>query len=308
MNIAVELRHLRYFVAVAEELSLTRAARRLNTVSPSLGNQIRQLEELVGTTLLHREGHHLALTEAGRLMLSEARRILEEVGLVLEKVQCAGEAEAARLSIGVYHGAEWRVFPRLLPFMRAQCPLLDLRFRTMNPVEMLDALRMRTIDAAIMRGPVCEPEIATERVLTDRIMAVVPARHPLARLKRIPLDELAELPFVIISQEVAPQLRQLVSQIAEDAGVQIRASVETENMLSTVITVDAVSGFSLLPQYVERILPKTVVARPLAISPPPTGPLIAAYRTGNTQPNLTLFLQKLLECFQDEAEIGPLIN
>ena len=297
MNISIELRHLRYFIAVAEELNLTHAAKRLNTVAPSLGNQIRQLEEFVGEALLHREGHKLALTEAGRTLLNESRKLFLDLEVMLEKVHCAGQAEGTRITIAVFHGAEWRLYPKLLPFMRAHCSKLDLRFRTMNPPEMLEAIRNRTIDVALMRGPILEDEIATKLILTDKFMAVIPAQHALAKLKRIALKDLADLPFVAISRDVAPQLHQLVDKLASEAGVQFRRSVETEDLLSTVITVGTANGFALLPHYVEDILPKTVVVRPLDITPTPTGELVAAYRKGNSHASLHLFLDKLRECF-----------
>ncbi len=189
---------------------------------------------------------------------------------MLERVQCAGQAEADELTVGFYHGAEWRVFPHLLPFIRSRSPRLELRLRNMNPSEQIEALRNRTIDVGILRGPISEPQISTELVLTDKVLALIPARHPLARLKRVTLKQLAELPLVTISRRVSPAIDQMVTTLAANAGVQFRTVLETENLPTSVITVAAIGGVTLAPAYVGQILPKTVVARHLAMTPAPT--------------------------------------
>jgi LysR family hca operon transcriptional activator len=302
MNANIELRHLRYFMAVAEELNLTRAAERLHTVQPSLGHQIRQLEEFIGVRLFHRDGRRLALTEAGRTLLIDSRKMLQEFDIMLERVRCAGQTEADELNVGFYHGAEWRIFPQLLPFIRSQCPRLELRLRNMNPAEQVEALRNRTIDVGLLRGPLSEPEITTELILSDKIHAIIQARHPLAKLKRVSLQQLADLPFVTISRGVAPVYERMMVSLAAEAGVQFRTVLETDNILTSLITVGAVGGVTLAPAYVGQILPKTVVARQLAITPTPTTDLLVAYHSGTTKPLLTLFLAQVHDCFREEQK------
>lgn len=302
MNPKIELRHLRYFVAVAEELNFTRAAERMHTVQPSLGHQIHQLEEFVGVPLLRREGRRLALTEAGRTLLIESRRMMQELDIVFERVQLAGQTEADKLTVGFFHGAEWRVFPQLLPFLRSHCPRLELRLRNLPPPEQLAALRNRTIDVGFLRGPISEPEITTEFVLSDKILALIPARHPLAKLKRVSLQKLAELPFVTVSRSVAPVFHQSVVSLTAEAGVHFRSVLETESTLATLSAVGTGEGFTLLPAYVGQMLPKTVVARQLAVTPTPKAHLFVAYRTGEMKPMLKLFLTQLHDCFREEQE------
>lgn len=303
MNHKIELRHLRYFVTVAEELNLTRAAELLHTVQPSLGRQIHLLEEYLGVPLLRREGRKMELTEAGGTLLTESRILLQEFDSMLERVQSAGRIAAGKLVVGFFHGGEWRVFPRVLPLIRSQCPSLELQLRGLAPPEQIVALRNRTIDVGFLRGPISEPKITTEWVLSDQILAMIPAQHSLAKLKRVSLQKLADLPFVVMRWSTAPSLHELVYSLGAKAGVKFRTVLETESILATLSAVGAGEGFSLLPAYIGEMLPKTVVARQLALTPTPTTDLFAAYLTGNTNPMLKLFLTQLHDCLREAETI-----
>lgn len=290
----MELRHLRYFVAVAEQLSMSRAAESLHTAQPSLGRQIRQLESFVGAPLLTRRKHHWELTEAGRTLLAEARRALQGLDSMVQMVQQVGHEEAGRIVAGFSPGAASAVLSRLLPLLKSCHPEIKLVLRSLYSAEQVAALKSRTINVAFLRGPVNDPDIASEIIRRDRIMALIPSQHPMARLKRVPLAKLAELPLIL-----SRVFRDDVEALAARAGVTFRPALETDNILPTLSAVGAGLGFSLLPDHYEQILPKTVVARPLTLTPAPTVDLVVAHRAGDALPVLSVFLSVVHNCFRN---------
>jgi LysR family hca operon transcriptional activator len=307
---SIELRHLRYFVAVAEELNITKAAARLHTVQPSLGRQIYQLEEFVGVPLLLREGHRLALTEAGRIMLGESRRILHELELIIEQLQREANMTAGRITVGFFPGGELRVFPQLLPYLRSNYPDIELVLRSLKASEQLAALRNRTMDAGFLRGPIeDEPQITYETVFTDEIMAFLPAKHPLAKEHHISLRKFAQVPMVELSSLEAPAFNQFVVSLGEEVGIKFRCVLKTESTFATLSAVGAGIGCCLLPSYLEQLMPSTIVARRLNRTPPTTIDLLLVYRKDDTRHNLMVFLSAVRNCFrneqQDESKRGP---
>lgn len=288
----MELRHLRYFVAVAEQLSMSRAAERLHTAEPSLGRQIRQLEQFVGAPLLTRRKHKWELTEAGEIMLAEARRALEGLDSMVQIVRQVGNQEAGQIVAGFSPGASSAVLSRLLPLLKERHPEIKLILRSLYSMEQMAALKSRTISVAFLRGPVSGREIASEVIRRDRIMALIPSGHPLAKLKRVPLRKLAQLPLIL-----SRVFKDDISAIAARGAVSFRTALETDSILPTLSAVGAGLGFSLLPDHYEQILPASVTARPLALSPAPTVDLVVAYRTGDNLPVLSALLAAVRECF-----------
>jgi LysR family hca operon transcriptional activator len=296
-NTNVELRHLRYFVAVGEELNLTRAAERLHTVRPSLSRQISQLEEIFGIRLLCRHGHQLELTDAGRTLVDDAKKLLQDFDFIFDRVRRVAQLEAGRLTIGFFPAAEWRVLPRLLPYLRSQHPDLQILLRILTHNEQITALQNRTINAGFLRHPISDPELSFEAIHRDKIIAVLPARHELARLRRVPLSKLAKLPLVRPNREVSPGLNEVLDALAAQAGVQFRPVMETEHMFGTLAAVAAGHGFSLLPQFSEWE-PKMIVCRALALTTTPTIDLLMVYRKNDVNPVLARFLAAVRECFR----------
>lgn len=293
----MELRHLRYFVAVAEQMSISRAAERLHTAQPSLGRQIRQLESLLDTPLLTRSRHHWELTEAGAVLLTEAKRILRELDAAVLKVQQAGHQEAGRIVAGFSPGAASAVLSRLLPLLKARHPEIKLVLRSLYSSEQVAAILERSITVGFLRGPVENPQIASEVIRRDRMMALIPSRHPLAKLKQVPVEKLAELPLIL-----SRTFREDLEALAAQSGVKFQTALETDNILPTLSAVGAGLGFSVLPDHYQQILPDTVVSRRMALTPEPTVDLVVAYRVGDTRPALAAFLAVVRNCFK---KLGP---
>lgn len=299
----MDLRYLRYFIAVAEERSFTAAAERMNTVQPSLSQQIKRLEDVyVGTPLFHRDKHHVELTEAGRVFLVEARAILSSVDRAIELARQVARGETGQLTIGFVPGAEGKVFPYVLPILRTRCPEVHLTLRSLDTPEQIEALRHHSIDVAFLRGPVEDRSLICEPVVREEILAAVPAQHEIARRERISVASLAELPLVQVARSSAPAVHDAAKRIAAAAGVSFKPVLETDNVLGTLNAVGSGLGFSLLPDYVRQICPPTVAIRPLEIEPPPYIDLAVAYREGDDLPALLVFLNLLRTWI---AERGP---
>jgi LysR family hca operon transcriptional activator len=288
-------RYLRYFIAVAEELSFTRAAERLHTVQPSLSQQIRRLEEIVGTPLFHREKHRLRLTEAGRIFLQESRTILQYTSRAITLARQAARAEAGFMTIGFVPGVEGKIFPSVLPILRAKYPDIELSLRSLTSPQQMEALQNGEINIGFMRPPIEGDEVLSEVVLREKIIAVVPANHPLAKLKRISVRALAKLPFLEVARHTAPFLHDTAKEIAAQAGVTFNSILPGENVLMSLSEVAAGLGFCLLPDNVRQILPPNVAAKPLDCDPEPEFPLLVAYRKDERLPAVAFFLSLLRE-------------
>lgn len=296
----MELRYLRYFVAVAEELNFTRAAERLHTAQPSLSRQIRQLEEIVGAPLFDRDKHHVQLTTAGRVMLREARQILHKTDDAVVLARRAADDQARQLTIGFVVSAEMKVLPHILPLLAKRSPQLRVVVRSLRTPEQIAALHARTIDVGLLRPPVDDPEITTELVLRDALVVVLPINHPLAAMSSVPLSMLSPLPCVAVPRASAPALHDAILEACRKAGVELRVMQDADNVLANLNLVSAGLGFSFAPDYVRSILPKSVVARPLAGKPLPGVKLLAAHRRGDTSLAVRALMDAVHCCFAEK--------
>jgi LysR family hca operon transcriptional activator len=300
----MELRHLRYFVAVAEELNFTRAAKRLHTAQPWLSQQIIQLEEAVGTKLLERNKHEVKVTAAGRVFLRDCREILQKIDQSVELAVKVAHAEVGELSVGLSPPAEVLVMPKL-PSIINEVPGVTAQLHCMSTPQQLAALRRYTIDVGFLRGPVEEPDLVSEEILREGIVVVLPAKHRLANTKRISVRMLRDLPCITISRNAGWPLRDIVSSLYKQADLRVRAAQEADGVYGHLNMVAAGLGFALLPEYVKSILPRGVVTKPLEWQPTPSISLVAAYRAGDELPILGAFLKVLREHFARTSQHHP---
>lgn len=291
-------RHLRYFIAVAQDLSFTRAAERLHIVQPSLSQQIQRLEEIVGTPLFYRSKHHVELTEAGRVFLQQAQEILEVTDRAFTTARKAARAEIGQLIIGFVPGTERDIFPRILPELKERCPDIELSLRGMSSPDQIAALLSSEIHVGFLRGPINDDQLAHEVVLRQRIVVALPANHPAAKLARIPLSVLASMPVVRVSLKNAPALEKITAELEVQAGVRFRTAINSENILTTLTAVGSGLGFSFLPDYGRHIAPSTVTVVPLDLENPPELELLIAYRKDGRLPAVAFFLNLLRDCIQ----------
>ncbi len=290
----MELRHLRYFVAVAEVGSLTVAAKqRLHTSQPSLSRQIRDLEHEVGARLLTRRARGIELTPAGRVFLDHAR-------LVLTQVEAAGEA-ARRVAhpskpcfrMGFLTGHELKWMPEALRILRDELPNIDVMVSSQYSPLLADGLSKGKIDAAFLRREKGRPELAYRVLVKETLMVVLPSDHRLAARKAITPKELAGETFVIVSN-TAPVLRAVIDKYLKRSGIDITPAHEADHLAMGMSLIASTGGLGLLPAYAQNFLPSTVTSRPLK-GDAPTVDLVLGYRKSNQSPVLKLLLSRLDE-------------
>ena len=291
----MELRHLRYFVAVGEELSFSRAARRLHTAQPSLSQQIRDLEREVGCTLLERDHHHVSLTPAGHAFLSEARLTLGQAERAAELARLAVRSNPNQIRVGLLPGYEAFFLSRLLPVLSERISEISLSIRSLPSNELLGALRRATIDVALTRPPVNEEQFAFEAVRDEPLLAILPAKHRLARAKRISIGQLAKERWIMPHLDLTGAIvRRSIVTYLEQAEIEPVSIQETDNVLANLVLVGSGMGVALLPQYVEDLRLDTVICKPLAGNPP-TLQLLMVYGRKDPSPPLKSFLAILRE-------------
>ncbi|MGE4372492.1 MAG: LysR substrate-binding domain-containing protein [Xanthobacter sp.] len=290
----MELRHLRYFVAVAEELNFTRAAARLNTAQPSFSQQIRDLEAEIGTPLLMRTKRRVELTDAGRVFLDEARLVLAQSQRAVTLARRAAQMEARKLTIGFLPSAEVKIFPTMLSVMRARFPDLNPVFRSLTTAEQMEALSRREIDVGFVRMPVTDPALAWKTVLTERLAAIIPADHPLASASAIDIRELEQTPFLRITPEQAGGLHDIVERYLREHQVAITPAQDVDNVTTMMTLVGLGTGFALLPDYVSHLLFRNVTTRPLQDDAPDVE-LVMAWHRENDSPDLAAFRDLVCE-------------
>jgi DNA-binding transcriptional LysR family regulator len=260
----MDLRYLRYFVIVAEELNFTRAAERLSTAQPSLSVQIRRLEMEVGAELFAREGRGVSLTDAGRIFLERARRILIDVDQSVALTRRTAKGEFGNLSIGYDAPAEFRVFPQIVPLFRKNWPDVHLRFNSLKNSQTLEGLRRDELDIGFIFLPVAlTDEFDVEKLAEVPLVVALPANHRLASASRISIKQLSHEPLILFPRALDPETYNQIDQLFLAAGAAMNVVLETGTFLSGINFVSLGVGCSFLGDYARRVKWKGVVYRPL---------------------------------------------
>jgi len=292
MSLAMELRHLRYFVAVAEEGSLTVAAeRRLHTSQPSLSRQIRDLEHQVGAELLTRSARGVDLTPAGRAFLDHARLALAQVDAAREAAQRAAEPEKRTFALGFLTGHEMDWLPEAMHVLHDELPNIEVTVSSKDSPQLADALMRGKLDVAFLRP---EPNVAnlTFRLVTkEPLVVVMPSDHTLAKRSSVSLPAIARARFIGVSN-TAPVLRAVIDNYLKRSGVKIAPEHIVDNLAMAMSLVASTRGVALLPAYAQNFLPGSVTSRPLK-GDVPTIDLVIGYSNTNTSPILKLFLSRV---------------
>lgn len=293
---------MRYFIAVAEAKSFTHAAERLNTVQPSLSRQIKRLETIVGTPLFVRTKHEVRLTVAGEIFLRECRAILQHVDSAIVLAREGARAEAGHITIGFVHGSEKLFFDILFPRLRERYSDMQITFRSFCEKDLFSSLEAHLIDAAFLNGPFHDPRIVTELFVFQKIIAALPAAHPLAKAKRVPVAKLAELPLVGPDQELWPIYYEFIQRLAREARVRfVIADTKYDSAVTSLHAVATGAGFSLIPDCRIDTFPHGVKACELGLDPEPRMELLLAYHKDKVSPALSLFLG----VFRDYMKANP---
>src|ERR1041385_2765698 len=262
MGNTVELRHLRYFIAVAEELSFTRAARRLGIAQPPLSQQIRRLEQLVGCPLFQRLPA-VALTEAGSVLLATARRTLAQLALGVDSAGRVGRGVAGRLTVGFASSVVFTELPQAFRAFSARYPEVELELREMHSGAQLPALRAGTIDVGLLRESPSDGDIEMETVFREPFVAVLPVCHRLAAQARVAPRQLAREPFILFPRELAPTLYDQIAAICRSGDFTPRVRHEALEWFTVTGLVGAGMGVSIAPAGLARLRWRGGVYRPL---------------------------------------------
>jgi DNA-binding transcriptional LysR family regulator len=276
----VELRQLRYFVAVAEELHFRRAAARLHISQPPLSQQIRALEEELGFALLVRTRRRVELTPAGAAFLRDARALLSELDGAVAAARLIDAGQTGRLRINFVGSALFSIVPGTVERFRKSRPGVALELRERATVDQLRAVRAGVADVGLVRPPIEDDDsVRVETVLRERTVAALPAAHPLAALRRVPLRRLAAEPLVLFPRDQAPGFHDLLIDSLAGAGSAPRVIQYAPEMLTIIGLVAAGTGVSLVPASVARLALDGVVFRPVAGAP--LSELVAITRAGD---------------------------
>ena len=264
----MELRQLRYYVAVAEELHFRRAATRLHMSQPPLSQQIRQLEEEVGCRLLARTRRRVELTPAGASFLRDARALLADLDAAVATARRIDAGQTGRLRIGFVGSALVSVLPAIVQRFRAVRPQVEVELRERSTSEQVEALASGAIDVGFVPLPVDETGLRAEVLLRERTVAALPAAHPLARMRRIPLSRLAAEPFVMFPNAQAPGFHdRLITSLTAVSGSPPRVVQEAAEMQTIVGLVATGIGVSLVPASVQHLALQGVAYRQVTSGP-----------------------------------------
>ena len=287
----MELRHLRYFLAVAEAGSLTLAAeRRLHTSQPSLSRQIRELEDQVGVELLSRGARGVELTAAGRAFIDHARLALTQVDAAVEAARRAAQPAKRKFALGFLTGMEMTWLPEAMRILRGELPTVDVTVSSDYSPDLAEGLEQGRLDLAFLRADL-DFDLTYQVVGQEPLVVLMPSDHPLTTFEAIHPQQLVGQPFIAMVNK-AKVLRGVIDDYLKRSGVQITPTQGADNPAMVMSLVASMRGMSLIPAYVENLLPWSVVSRPLA-GDVPTIDLAVGYKKTNNSPVLKLFLARL---------------
>jgi LysR family transcriptional regulator, hca operon transcriptional activator len=292
----MELRHLRYFVAVAEELNFTKAAQRMFTAQPSLSQQIKDLENEVGVQLLERSNRKVALTEAGAVFLKQALLSIQYADQAVKDARRVANVLQKQLNIGFVPVAEMKVFPYIMPNIRAHFPDLAISFHSQTDREQLEGLLQGDLDIAFTRYVDEHPDIESIKIFDEPLSLIMPKTAAEAELKHIAIKQLNQKDFIVSDEAASPELHHIIQQFFKQHKLNLNVVQHSTNILLNVNLVGMGVGWSLVPAYVIPLLGDKIVVKN-TVEPLPTISLYASYRKGGVKPSIELILKVLREQF-----------
>ncbi|MEQ1303072.1 DNA-binding transcriptional regulator HcaR [Acinetobacter radioresistens] len=292
----MELRHLRYFITVAEELNFSKAALKLYTAQPSLSQQIKDLEEDVGVKLLHRTKRKVELTEEGAVFLEQARLTLAQADKAVAMARQVSKAKQQMLRIGFVPVAEMKVFPYVLPNLRVQNPDLKIELLSLNNNEQMRLIKKGELDITFTRQNFQNDEIESQFVLREPLIFILPKDHPLTKYERIPVKALDGIDFIIPAAEESLTLHNLILDFAKQNGIEFNIIQKADNILFNINSIGIGLGCTILPGYIAPLMMENTVILPLSVELPFLD-LYVSYRKDTALVTAHKFIELLTKVF-----------
>lgn len=290
----IDLRRLEYFVAVAEELHFSRAASRLGIAQPPLSQQIQKLETELGARLFDRSRRSVELTDAGRALLPEARRLLAMSQSVANIPRDVQEGRAGRLRIGLTGSTGFRIVPILLRRFRSEYPDVVIQLFELPTADQIERIVDGTLDLGLVREPILQNDLGSASIWSEPLVAAVPSDHPLARASQVGASDLSGESFVMFPRQRGPGLHELVIGMCHDAGFAPRVVQEAVQMQTIIGLVAAGFGISIVPASVQDFRLHGVTYR--EIEPPvPHSTIAAVWNPGLRSATRDRFLDLALD-------------
>jgi len=284
----VELRHLRYFLAVADELHFGRAAERVHVAQPAISQQIRRLEAEIGTELFHRNRREVRLAPAGEALRDYAVRAIDEVNDGVEAARRAARGEIGNLTVGFLETAASTIVPRAVRQFRAARPDVNLTLRELGVGAQIDDLQAGRLDVGIIRPPADADDLVFERIIDEELIAAVPSGHPLAGRDQITARTVVDQPLVLLSREVVPGLYDQVLAIRQEESGSGAIAQEATSIQAVLGLVSAELGISVMPASVRSLSREGVEF--VAIRSAHRSALLTARRRDDDSPVVEAFL------------------
>jgi DNA-binding transcriptional LysR family regulator len=288
----MELRHLRYFVAVAEQLHFRHAAELVRVAQPALSKQIRQLEEEIGVTLFVRSHHKVKLTPAGMAFFEKAQAILQQTGQAVAEARKVEQGEAGTIRVGFVSTAAISVLPGVMKALQAQVPSADIELRELAPGEQIDSLYREQLDIGFVHAKLTHDMLETLTVQREKLILAMPQALALEGSPCVDLREIVSLTAIIPARHTSSGLYEQVMTAYQMAGVVPERVHYTRLLQTSLLLVGAGIGVSVMPESFRAIHVEGVVYRGLQVEPP-LCELTAAWRRDNESPLLKRFVQEL---------------
>lgn len=292
----MELRHLRYFVAVAEELHFGRAAQRLQMAQPPLSQQIRNLEQELGVELFKRTKRSVRLTSAGQAFLAETYQTLNQVDHSIKMAQRANRGEMGQLTVGFVSSAAYSVVPEIIRIFRVEYPDISLELKELRGDIQLEYLRTEQLDIGFYRTDhgtrqtILDQSFQVEAVLQEPFLIALPEHHPLAQCPGLTLAMLKDEAFITFPRQQSPSFNEQILRLCQKAGFTPKVAQEAMLMQTIVSLVATGIGVALVPASLENLHRTGIVYRPL-LEPQEFTELSGIWRQNNDSPVLTRFIE-----------------
>ena len=303
----MELRHLRYFVTLAEELHFGRAADRLHIAQPPLSQQIRQLELELGFQLFHRTKRTVRLTDAGQVFLAEVQQILNHLDRAIQTGRQTSRGEIGQLVIGFVSSAAYNVLPKLLALFRADAPEVTIALHELTTDQQLHWLREGRIDIGVLRPPVEDAIFDTATIFRESLVLALPENHPLTQHPLISLRSLSQEPFIVFPRSFAPTLYDTIISLCQQAGFSPTVVQEAIQMQTIVSLVAANLGIAIVPASLQHLQRTGVVYKAME-EPVPEIETMLAWRRSAPSMTVQRFLDAVFRSREAAVETAPLDN